>query len=508
MNMWRQYLASCSLSSKVPLELSKATENLKKGGSQSTITSFFVRKSKVHQPSESEIVLNIDAENNNSPEENSQSSSANEQRSMLLSVFGVTEKQEKLMRSELKIDSELFKAKTNIDLIKKFKSIEAELDIKRKWEQSQSQFFKDKISIHQRLMNIEESFVKLTFLADKTNYIDEAQLLPFEEMVQFLKNKGDEMQILGRETFFKVNCCQLTKDLKHLNHEMQKRISSRDLWKEADQRIVFKCHKAGVRWEECLDSIESSDWSPSSKNGNVTKEHFSRCYELFRSLECSDGEFITGEQMLTLLGFTKNLKQTSHMNVLNSLVEHLPILMARGPGNWYSCKVVLINCETYIRSQSMIVDLMEAVEHERSSSREPSGYKQGELTEFRRRDGSGRIRRIVENPEILVNVEKFVNTYGAAAEDHRRDDVGRVGFTLPQLQSFIKLTCFPENPDKAPSTKTLRRIFQAPDKHTRAAEWYKADINCKPGVKSNDAPGLGGVHPHRHECFCNVRLIR
>ena len=90
MNMWRQYSESCSLSSKVPLELSKATENLKKGGSQSSITSFFVRKPKVHQPSESEIVLNIDAENNNSQEENPQSSSSNEQKSMHLSVFGVT----------------------------------------------------------------------------------------------------------------------------------------------------------------------------------------------------------------------------------------------------------------------------------------------------------------------------------------------------------------------------------------------------------------------------------
>ena len=156
----------------------------------------------------------------------------------------------------------------------------------------------------------------------------------------------------------------------------------------------------------------------------------------------------------------------------------------------------------------MIVDLMEAVEHDRTSSRETSDYKQGELPESRRRVGSGRIRRIFENPEILENVEKFVNTYGAAAEDHRRDDTGRVGFTLPQLHSFIKLTCFPENPEKAPSTQTLRRIFQAPDKHNRVAGRYKADINCKPGVKSNDAPGLGGVHPHRHECFCNVRLIR
>ena len=39
MNLWRQYASSCSLSSKVPLELNKAAENLKKGGSQSSIAS-------------------------------------------------------------------------------------------------------------------------------------------------------------------------------------------------------------------------------------------------------------------------------------------------------------------------------------------------------------------------------------------------------------------------------------------------------------------------------------
>ena len=127
------------------------------------------------------------------------------------------------------------------------------------------------------------------------------------------------MQTLGRETFLKANCGQLTKDLKHLIHEMQKRISVWDLRQEADLSLVFKCHKAGVTWEKCLDSIESSDWSPSSKNGYVTREHFSRCYELFRSLECSDGEFITGEHLLTLLGF-----QISIMAVPHALTPLLP----------------------------------------------------------------------------------------------------------------------------------------------------------------------------------------
>ena len=510
MNMWRQHSASASLSRHVPLELEKAVRNLTKGGSQSAITSFFVKKPKTNPPAE--IVENIDAENNNSKEENPQASTSNEQISAILGVFGVSEKNEKLLKSELKIDSELFKAKTNINLIKKFKTVQAELEMKRKWEQSQSQYYKTKLSVHQRLKKIEESFVKLSFLADRKNYINEAEELPMDEMVQFLQNKREEMQILGKETFLQVNSGQLTKDLKFLNHEMQKRISARDLFlcKEADKKLVFKCHKAGTTWEDCVDSIESSDWSPSSRNGNILKEHFSRCYELFRGLGFIDGDYFTGEQLLTLLGFTenKNQKQTSHQNVLNTLVEHLPILMIRGPGTWYSSRVVLINIETFIRSESMITDLMKAVEQEKSASKETDNCREGELPEISRKVGSGRIRRIVENPEILENVEKFTYTFGAAAEDHRRDDTGRVGFTMSELHSFIKVTCFAEHPEKAPAIKTLRRIFQAPNKGRAAAERYKADINCKPGVKSNDAPGPGGVHPHRHECFCNVRLIR
>ena len=169
--------------------------------------------------------------------------------------------------------------------------------------------------------------------------------------------------------------------------------------------------------------------------------------------------------------------------------------------------VILINVTTFLQSQSMIIDMMMAVEEAKGNLIDEE-YKEGVLPEVSRKPGSGRVRAVVSNPQILESAIKFSESAGVSAHDRRRSDVGHFGFTMPALHEFIKNSCFPDNADQAPSMKTLRRLFEPPDSKHKASAYYKGDIKARPGTKKNDAPGSGEAHPHRHECSSVFKMSR
>ena len=95
-----------------------------------------------------------------------------------------------------------------------------------------------------------------------------------------------------------------------------------------------------------------------------------------------------------------------------------------------------------------------------------------------------------------------------AAESRRRDDSGRFGFTMGDIRTFLQESIYKDNPDDCPSLATIRRVFEAPHKQRKSSKYYQAHISARPGVKRNDAPAGGEVHPHTYECLTDVRYTK
>ena len=62
--------------------------------------------------------------------------------------------------------------------------------------------------------------------------------------------------------------------------------------------------------------------------------------------------------------------------------------------------------------------------------------------------------------------------------------------------------------DKVPSESTVRRLFNAPNKRTRSAKYYREVIAAKPATKRNQATVIGKESPHRHGCFSLMRMVK
>ena len=90
----------------------------------------------------------------------------------------------------------------------------------------------------------------------------------------------------------------------------------------------------------------------------------------------------------------------------------------------------------------------------------------------------------------------------------RRETVGNFGFSMNTLHKVVTKKLFSQDPDKAPSIITLRRLFEAPSKARNISKRYMSDIAARPGVKRNEQSANGGPHEHRHEAFSLVKSAR
>ena len=134
----------------------------------------------------------------------------------------------------------------------------------------------------------------------------------------------------------------------------------------------------------------------------------------------------------------------------------------------------------------------------------------GDIPVSQRKPGSGRPRIIEEDSEVFNIVLDYAESagIGQAADSRRRNDIGRFGFTIPELRRQVQEKLFQDDPEKAPSETTLRRLFEAPSKSANSCNRYRGDIRARPGTHQNDAAAGEGRHPHQHQCFTMVRLIR
>ena len=84
----------------------------------------------------------------------------------------------------------------------------------------------------------------------------------------------------------------------------------------------------------------------------------------------------------------------------------------------------------------------------------------GQLPDIGRKEGSGRVRIVERNPDILEAVTSFAESAGVAAHGRRREETGFFGFTMTNVRDYIKEKIFNGSEVNLPSVKTFRRMFE------------------------------------------------
>ena len=507
LNCWRQWSTENVLSEKVPLELEKALSKMERETKrQSSITSFFQAACKTTE-AEAEavvtVVQNVDEENNN----NGGSAAAQRQTdTSFLAVFGVTKSQENMIKSTID-DIEVFKCQSNSQLLAKFVSFDTEVKEKETWTVSNSRITKQRMSLRESLKNFKDMFERLVELCNKDKHMEEAMGLDFSQIGPFLDSKVKEAKTLAKEIVLKLSSKELKEELQDINHYLRRRISNIDLKHQGgDRKLIIKCGKSALSWSECLQLLDDNNWQPTSKNGNVTFNHLEACYGYFKGMELRRDEYVTGNDLLDWLGITEK-----KILILDTIVSNLPIMMIRNEGPTTVKNIILLNITTFLGSEVLIADvkeILEAANNKDKANDEDIEYVPGVLPSTSRKEGSGRSRFVDKNPDILEAINKYVDSTGIETESRRRDYTGgRIGFVMEDFYQFVVDTCFPDYPGAAPSISTLRRTMEAPSKCRKSRSYYKEEVRVRTGTKRNDA-APHEAHPHRHECFTQVRLAR
>jgi hypothetical protein len=108
-------------------------------------------------------------------------------------------------------------------------------------------------------------------------------------------------------------------------------------------------------------------------------------------------------------------------------------------------------------------------------------------------------------PEIVNEVAEFIKQHGFSAQSRRRTETGySSGLTVKQIQQHLYAT-YPALKDHKISLSTIRRMFQAPNKHLTAACRYKALVNARVGAKQNS---YREFHPDAHFLFARNKMRR
>ena len=108
-------------------------------------------------------------------------------------------------------------------------------------------------------------------------------------------------------------------------------------------------------------------------------------------------------------------------------------------------------------------------------------------------------------PQIVDMVAEFIKQHGFSAQNRRRMEKGSSnGVTVKQIQQHL-YTNYPELKEHKISLTTIRRMFQAPNKHLKAASRYKALISARVGIKQNS---YREFHADAHYLFVRNKIRR
>ena len=417
----------------------------------------------------------------------------------ILEISGASAVQKSLKISSLDSD----KLEKTLNPLQKLLGLLKYHEEKSAWTQRMSSFAMEKSNFLDDFDGIKTKFKKLVELCDRGQDAQKAEELSFSEFTSHLAAKAKEAENLYKNLFLQINGVEFKKKMSSLTHKLQKQISRIDSQKDRVTKRQFEitCGRSGKSWNECLQDL--SDWLPSSKAGNITLDHFERCKSFFLALKIQQHDFIDAAMLLDFLNVFEKRK-----TALKVLSENLPMMvLEKGE------RVLVIDTEQFLQSPRMMADFTQLMmnnpddtQKKMSLDLDASKIKPG--PEFERKTGSGRKRKIDEDPRILEVSRNYAESAGIAAHSRRREIVGNFGFTMKSLHKVVTSKLFPQDPEKAPSLKTLRRMFEAPSKRRNACSRYKADIAARPGIKMNDESAKGEAHEHRHEAFSLVKTAR
>ena len=101
------------------------------------------------------------------------------------------------------------------------------------------------------------------------------------------------------------------------------------------------------------------------------------------------------------------------------------------------------------------------------------------------RKGKGGQPSIVLKFPQIVEVFQFIKQLGFSSQSRRWTETGYSSdATAKQIQQHLYDT-YPELKEHKISLSTIERIFNAPNKHFKAADQYKALVDAKAGTKQN-----------------------
>ena len=282
--------------------------------------------------------------------------------------------------------------------------------------------------------------------------------------------------------------------LPKINRKLQKRISNLKV-KTEKKSVQMEAPNVSKSWAECRESLGTK----TIKDGfcTLSSEEVERIEHFFDWLARCDHEWCKPQDVLNFL----NKPQSELKNLTNLLVQNFPIIKLSKSGF-----VILLSAEEFFSSGEQLFTLMELFKQGESKEYSDDRAKAGNDKKARGKSG-GRTPLTKSRPDVIQGIKDWTANTGITAHERRRDEIGQLGFTMQDLHRFVRDKFYPENPNSAPSSSTLRRLFSAPVKNRRNAAQYKDIIKAKPGVKRNNA-NAGAAHDHRQSCFTLVKMVR
>ena len=132
-----------------------------------------------------------------------------------LSVFQVTDGQEKMIMTELN-SSNLFINQKTIELFEKFKYCDSELRKKEAWTHPHAKYTKMRRDMNNMLDGFVQSFANLVEVCNKTNYQEKAMALPLDQIGPFVAKKLEEAKFLAKDILLRLDSKELKNNLTDL----------------------------------------------------------------------------------------------------------------------------------------------------------------------------------------------------------------------------------------------------------------------------------------------------
>ena len=389
----------------------------------------------------------------------------------------------KEISSDLKLVEMFDDIMKNLETYQLFKS---QNDYAAKWTQKNSNFSQSIKTTDEEIADLKKDFEMLVDIVGK-----DTSNLTFREILALSKSTMDNKKEAVRDIVRKI--LKMKQIMPDVLLKLRKRLSNKKNQVEENMTLSVRSPNFSKTWVQCLDDLDID-----SGKSELCKEDFEAVANFFHFVKKRKVNYVTPLDVLKHLNKLPNYQRA----LTKLMVDHLPLLSVKK-----GSKAILLDAEMYYDSGEKLADLIDLVSDEALADPvDPVEFSEP-LEESKCSKKVGRKRFIDENPEILEAIRDFCTNSGVAAHCKRRNETGMLGFRIPILKLYIQKKFFKDDPSKAPSLSTVRRIFDAPSHRGRAKGYYHEVIKARPvSVRNDDV--AGSSHSHSHICFSMVKMVR